>query len=103
MKEKNKKKKVTLKNVAEGLSKSRRIKNADGYFFLRAMLMLRGKARKTEAFPGQANCHGVMAMSQRTGGKGCLYRHTSSPGLTPTRRRSVGPQGAPSISLMAMP
>ena len=52
--------------VAQGLSKSRRIKNVYRYFFPRAtMLMLRGKARKTEAFPEQANCNGVMVMSQK--------------------------------------
>ena len=62
--------------------------------------MLKGKARKTEAFRQQANCNGVMVMSQRTGRKGCLYRHTNSPGLTPTRRRSVGRQGAPSTRLV---
>ena len=46
-----------------------------------AMLMLRGEARKTGGFPEQANCNdGVKVMSQRTGGKGCLYSHTSSPG-----------------------
>ena len=37
-----------------------------------------------------------MVMPQRTGGKGCLYRRTITPGLTLTRRRSVGRQGAPS-------
>ena len=82
--------------VAQGPSKSRRIKNVDGYFFPRATLMLRQTARKTEAFREQANCNGVMVMPQRTGRKGCLYRHTSSPGLTLTRRRSVRRQGAPS-------
>ena len=35
-------------------------------------------------------------MPQRTGSKGCLYRHKSSQGLTLTRRRSVGRQGAQS-------
>ena len=35
-------------------------------------------------------------MPNRTGSKGCLYRHTSSPELTLTRRRCVGRQGAPS-------
>ena len=40
---------------------------------------------------------------QRKRGKGCLYRQTSSPGLTPTRRRSVGRQGAPSPRLVVMP
>ena len=101
---KTKTKKLMLRDVAQGPSKSRRIKNFYGYTVLlycpRAMLMLRGKARKTGAFPEQANCNGVMVMSQRTGGKGRLYRHTSSPGLTPTRRRSVGRQGGPSPRLV---
>ena len=56
--------------------------------------MLRWKARKTGAFPEQENCNGVMVMSQRTGGKECLDRHTCIPGLTPTRHRSVGRQDA---------
>ena len=43
--------------VAQGPSVSRRIKNVDGYFFPRAMLMLRETARKTGDFPEQANCH----------------------------------------------
>ena len=67
------------------------------------MLMLMGKARKIGVLPEQANCNGVMVMSQRKGGKGCLYRHTSSPGLTPTRRPSVGRQGAPCPRLVVMP
>ena len=37
--------------VAQGPSKSRRIKNVDGYFFHKAMLMLRGTARKNRGFP----------------------------------------------------
>ena len=53
------------------------------------MLMLKGTARKTEAFPEQVNCNGVMVMPQRAGGKGCLYRHKNSPGLTLTHRRSL--------------
>ena len=65
--------------------------------------MLRGKARKTGAFPERANGNGVMVMSQRKGGKRCLYRHTNSPGLTPTHRRSVGRQGALSPRLAVMP
>ena len=36
-------------------------------------------------------------------GKGCLYRHLSSPGLTPTCRHDVGRQGAPSPRLVVMP
>ena len=56
----------------------------------RAMLMLRETALKTGVFPEQANGNGVMVMSKRKDDKGCLYRHTSSLGLTPTRRRSVG-------------
>ena len=82
--------------VAQGPLKSRRIKNVYGYFFPRAMLMLRETARKTGAFPEQGNCDGVMVISQRKGDTGCLYHHTSSPELTPTRRRSVGRPGAPS-------
>ena len=50
--------------VAQGPSGSRRIKNSEGYFFPSAMLMLRGKARKTWSFPEQANCTGVMVMSE---------------------------------------
>ena len=73
--------------VAQGPPKSLRIKDVYGFFFPRAMPMLRETARKTGAFPEQANCNGVMVMSQGEGDKGCLYRHTSSPGLTPTRRR----------------
>ena len=65
--------------------------------------MLREAARKTGTFPKQANCNGAMFMSQRKGGKGCLHRHTSSPGLTPTRRRSIGRQGGPSPRLVEMP
>ena len=41
-----------------------------------------------------------MVIPGRTGGKRCLYRHTSCPGLTPTRHRSVGRQGAPSPRLV---
>ena len=82
--------------VAQGPLKSRRIKNVYGYFFPRAMLMLRETARKTGAFPEQANCNGVMVMSERKGDKECLYRHTSSLGLMPIRRRSAGRPGAPS-------
>ena len=55
--------------VAQGPSKSRRIKIVDGYCFPRAMLMLRGEAIKTGYFPEQANSNGVMGKSQRTGGK----------------------------------
>ena len=55
--------------VAQGRSKSRRIKNVDGYFFSRAVLMLRGTARKAGAVPEQSNCKGVMVMPERTGGK----------------------------------
>ena len=82
--------------VAQGPSKSGHIKNVDGYFFSRAMLVLKGTARKTGTFPEPANGNGAMVMPQRTGVKGCAYRYTSSPGLTLTRRRSVGRQGAPS-------
>ena len=49
--------------VAQGPLKSRRIKNVYGYFFPRAMLMLRETARKIETFPEQANCNGIMVMS----------------------------------------
>ena len=51
--------------VAQGLSKSRRIKNVYGYFFPRAMPMLRETARETGTFPEQANCNGVMVMSDK--------------------------------------
>ena len=88
--------------VAQGPSKSRRVKNVYGYFFPRAMLMLRKTARKIWTLPEQANCNGVMVTSQRKGDKGCLQRHTSSQGLPPTRRRSVGRTGAPSPRLMVM-
>ena len=99
-----KSKKLMLRDiVAQGPSKSPPMKNVDGYVFPRATLMLRMKARKSGAFPEQANCNGDVVMSQRTGGKGCLYHHTSSPGLTLTRRRSVGRQGAPSPRLVVMP
>ena len=60
-------------------------------------------ARKTGTLPEQAKCNGVMVMSQRKGGKGCLYRHTSSPGLMPTRSRSIGRQDAPSPRPVVMP
>ena len=73
------------------------------YVFPRATLMLRGKARKTEAFPGQPNCNVVMVMLRTTSGKVCRYRHTRPPGLMPTRRRSLGGQGAPSPRLVVMP
>ena len=49
--------------VGQGASKSRRVYNVDGYFFPRAMLMLRETARKIETFPEQANCNGIMVMS----------------------------------------
>ena len=42
-------------------------------------------------------------MSRRKNDKGCLYRHTISPGLTPTRGRSEGQPGAPSPHLVVMP
>ena len=88
---KKKQKKLKLRDVvAQGRSKSRRIKNVYGYFFPRAMLMLRETARKTGAFPEQANCNGVMIMSQRKCDKGCLYHRKNRRGLTLTRRRSVG-------------
>ena len=82
--------------VAQGPSKARRMYNVDGDFISGAMLMLRETAHKTGAFPERTKCKRVTAMSQGTGGKGCLYRHTSSPGLTATRRRSAGRQGEPS-------
>ena len=96
IKKKNRREHLLRDVVAQGPSESRRMKNIDGYFFPRAMLMLRGTARKTVAFPELANCNGVMVMPKRKRDKGCLYRHTSSPGLTPTRHRSVGRQGVPS-------
>ena len=72
-KEKKEKRKKKLRDVvAQGPSKSRRIKNVYGYFFPRTTLMLRQTARKTGAFPEQANCNGVIVMSQRKVGKGCL-------------------------------
>ena len=58
---------------------------------------------KTGAFPEHEHRSAVLALSRRKGGKGCLYRQTSSPGLTPTRHRSVGRQGAPSPRLVVMP
>ena len=36
-----------------------------------------------------------MVMPQRIGGQGCLYRHTTSPEQTLTRRRTTGRQGTP--------
>ena len=89
--------------VAQGPSKSRRKRKVDGFLFPRAMLMLRQTARKTEAFPEHEHCSGVLALSQRIGGEEYLYRDTSSPGLTRTRRRSAGRQGAPSPRLVVMP
>ena len=70
-----KKKKLLLRDVvARGSSKSRRVKNVDGFLFPTAMLVPRECPPKTGAFPEQTNCYGVMVMSQRKGGKGCLYR-----------------------------
>ena len=57
--------------------------------------MPRETARKTGVFPEQAYYNGVMVMSQRKGDKGCLYPHTRSLELTPTRRRGVERPGAP--------
>ena len=100
---KNINKKQMLRDVvAQGASKSRRTKNVC-FFLPIAMLMLRETARKIEVFPEQANCNGFMVMSQRTGCGGCMYRRTSSRGLTPTRRRRVGRQGTSSPSLVVMP
>ena len=48
--------------VAQGPSKSRRIKNVYGCFFPRASVILRQTVCKTEACPEQQNCNGVMAM-----------------------------------------
>ena len=48
--------------VAQGLSKSRRIKNVYGYFFPRAMRMPRETAREKRAFPEQSNRTGAMVM-----------------------------------------
>ena len=76
--------------VAQGPSKSRRIKNVGGFLFPRAMLVHRVWPPKTGAFAEHEHCSGVLVVSQSKGDKGCLYRHTRSPGLTPTRRRSVG-------------
>ena len=75
-------------------SKFRRIKTVYGFFFPRAMSMLRETARKTGAFSEQANCNRVIVMSKRKGDQGCALRHTRSPGLMPTRRRSVERPGA---------
>ena len=77
-------------------------KNVDGYGII---------------FPEQCSCSGGRPAKQglslskqtahRTGGKGWLCRHTSSPGLTLTGCRTVGRQGAPSprtsYRLVAMP
>ena len=65
-------------------------------FVTSAMHMLIETAHKNGSSHEQVDCHGVMSMQQKTGGKGCLYSHTISPRLTLTRRRSVGRQGAPS-------
>lgn len=75
--------------IAPGPFNSPRINSVDGYLFPRKMLMFTGTAREAEALPEQAHCSGVMAKPQRTGGKWCLYRQTSSPMLTSTRRRSL--------------
>ena len=80
--EKFRKRKKTKKANAEGRRCSEAVevsphKKRVRILFPRAMLMLRGKARKTGTFPQEANYNGVMAMSQRKGGKGSLYRHTS--------------------------
>ena len=80
-----------------------RIENAYGYFFPRAMLMLRETARKAASFSEPANCNEVMIMSLRKCDEACLSRHTTSPGVTPTRRRSVGQPGAPSPRLVVIP
>ena len=61
--------------IAQGPSKSRRIKNVD---VSRAMLMLTRTARKKEAVLERANCNGVVVISQNTGGNGCPYRHTQA-------------------------
>ena len=53
-------------------------------------IMDRGVARETGGFPEQANCSGGMLMPRRRGGKGCVHRHASNPGLTLTRHRSAG-------------
>ena len=95
---------MVLRNVfAPGPSKSRRMENVYGYIFPRAMVILRYTTRETGPFPEQANCDGVMVISRRKGGKGCLGHHTSSPRLTPTRRRGIWRQGAPSPRLLAIP
>ena len=68
-----------LRDVAvQGLPKSRRIKDAEAYFVPEQCpcSYLRGTARKTGVFREEADCNGVMVMPQRTGGMGCLYRHT---------------------------
>ena len=51
------KEKQNKTKIAPGLSNSRRIKYVRVYFLPRAMLMLRGTARKTGAFPDLANCY----------------------------------------------
>ena len=45
--------------VAQGPLKSSRNKNVDGYGFSRATSVNMETARKTGAFPEQANCNGV--------------------------------------------
>ena len=65
---KKKQKQMLRDVVAQVPSKSRRIKNVYDIFFQTAMSMLRYTVLKTEAFPEQANCNGVMVdMSQRKG------------------------------------
>ena len=56
--------------VAQGPSKSRHIENVDDYFFPRARLMLRGKARKSGAFPEQATAMGLWSCHREQAVKG---------------------------------
>ena len=98
---KNEKKLLLRDVVAQGPSKSRRIKNVDGFLFLRA-INARACPPKTGAFPEHEQCAGVLVLSQRKGDNGCLHRQSISPGLTPTRSRLEGRQGAPSPRLVVM-
>ena len=79
--------------VASLLRNRRRLaakKNVYGYFLSQSNAHAQVNVPQTGSLPEQANCNEVVVMSQRGSGKRCVYRHTSSPGLTPTRRRSVG-------------
>ena len=67
----------------------------DVFFFPERCSCSRGRPAKQVSSLRKQTAMGLTIMRHRTGGKRCLCRYTSSPGLTLTRRRSVGRQGAP--------